>query len=355
MSRAIIELDNVTFRYPDAARPVLEGVSLTIQDGEFILVAGRSGTGKSTLLRLLNGLVPHFTGGHVSGRVQVAGHDPIASGPHGMSAVVGFVQQDPEAQFVVDTVEDELAFGMENQGLAQPLMRKRVEEVLDQLAIAHLRHRRVTSLSSGEKQRVAIGSALTLQPKVLVLDEPTSQLDPQSAEEVFTALRHLNQDLGLTIVCSEHRLERVVQYADRMLYLPQAGGKPLFDTAQAVLPQMPFAPPIVKLARALHWQPIPLTIKEARGHVAEMHICAHPYVVNRPGTPPCLVAEDVWYDYGEGAALAGVSVQASPCELIALMGRNGSGKSTLLKHLVGLLRPRRGRVTINGLDTRSTP
>lgn len=354
MTPTLIELQSVTFRYPNREAEALRDLNLSIAEGEFVLVVGPSGSGKSTLLRTLNGLVPHFSGGRISGQVRVAGHDPIAEGPHAMSPVVGLVQQDPEAQFVVDTVEDELAFGMENQGLPQTLMRKRVEEVLDQLAIAPLRQRRISSLSAGQKQRVAIGSVLTLQPRVLVLDEPTSQLDPQSAEEVLTSLRQLNQDLGLTIVLSEHRLERVVQYADRMVYLPASGEAPWIGTPEDVLRHMPFAPPVVKLAQALDWRPMPLTVKGARRFAAQLEL--HPSVRMIPDgdAPVCVAAHDVWYDYDGTQALTGLTLQARRGELVALMGRNGSGKTTLLKHLVGLLQPRRGRVVIDGLDTRET-
>lgn len=348
----LIEWQGITYSYPNSAAPALQDVSLQIEEGEFVLVVGVSGTGKSTLLRTLNGLVPHFSGGRIAGRVRVAGHDPIAEGPHAMSTVVGLVQQDPEAQFVVDTVEDELAFGMENQGLPQAVMRKRVEEVLDQLAIAHLRQRRISGLSAGEKQRVAIAAMLALQPRVLALDEPTSQLDPQSAEEVLTALRQLNHDLGLTIVLSEHRLERVVQYADRMIYLPALGAQPLQGRPEEILLQMPFAPPIVKLAQAFGWRPLPLTIKDARRFAAQMTL--RPGARSARGAEGALAiqARDVWYDYDGSEALRGLSLTARQGELLALMGRNGSGKTTLLKHLVGLLRPKRGQVVVDGHDTR---
>jgi len=365
MTPALIELQRVTFRYPNREVEALLDLNLSIADGEFVLVVGPSGSGKSTLLRTLNGLVPHFSGGRIGGRVRVARHDPIAEGPHAMSSVVGFVQQDPEAQFVVDTVEDELAFVMENQGLPQTLMRKRVEEVLDQLAIAPLRQRRISSLSAGQKQRVAIGSVLTLQPRVLVLDEPTSQLDPQSAEEVLTSLRQLNQDLGLTIVLSEHRLERVVQYADRMVYLPAPGEAPWIGTPEEVLRRMPFAPPVVKLAQALDWRPMPLTVKDARRFAAQLELHPNPSAIpdceaspersaGGRDAPVCVAVQDVWYDYGGTQALVGLKLESRRGELVALMGRNGSGKTTLLKHLVGLLQPKRGHVVIDGLDTRET-
>ncbi len=260
----MIELSHVTYYYPAQDHPALADFTVTLQPGEFVLVVGPSGAGKSTFLRCLNGLVPHFYGGRWAGRVRIMGRDPVALAPKGMADLVGFAFQDPEAQFVVDTVEDELAFAMENFALPQATMRKRVEEVLDQMGIAHLRHRRINTLSGGEKQRVAIAAVLALQPEVLVLDEPTSQLDPQAAEEVLVALRHLNEDLGLTVILSEHRLERVAHYADRMLYIPALGAAPIVDEPRAVMAQLPLVPPLVQLGRALGWQPLPLTIKEGR-------------------------------------------------------------------------------------------
>jgi energy-coupling factor transporter ATP-binding protein EcfA2 len=379
-----IQLQNLTFSYPDAGRPVLRDLCLQIQRGEFVVVIGPSGSGKSTLLRTLNGLVPHFSGGRIAGRVGVDGHDPVAEGPHSMSTVVGFVQQDPEAQFVVDTVEDELAFGMENQGMAPELMSQRIEQVLDQLGINHLRQRRIHTLSAGEKQRVAIGSVLTLQPKVVVLDEPTSQLDPQAAEEVLQILRRLNADLGLTIVLSEHRLERVVQYAHRLVYIPALGEDLIVGKPRDVLLRVPFAPPLVQLAKALNWRPVPLTIEEARPFAARMSVRQAPappwrsasvtrdarrvaatdpnrkmHIGSAPAPyvagPVHIVVQQVAYSYDGADALRGISLQVSAGELIALMGHNGSGKTTLLRHMVGLLHPRQGHVIAHGLDTRETP
>ncbi|MGD8245642.1 MAG: ABC transporter ATP-binding protein, partial [Anaerolineae bacterium] len=218
-SDSAIHFDHLTYSYPGASDPALRDVTLDVQEGEFVLVAGPSGAGKSTLLRCLNGLVPHFTGGTVGGRVSVAGRNPVAEGPQTLSQVVGFVFQDPEAQFVVDRVEDELAFALENAAVPPCEMRLRVEEVLNLLDLAPLRDRPLETLSGGEKQKVAIAAALALRPRILALDEPTSQLDPQSAEEVLQALVRLNQDLGLTVVLAEHRLERVLPYVDRLIHL----------------------------------------------------------------------------------------------------------------------------------------
>ena len=359
----MIEFDQLTYGYPGTESPVLRDVTLTIEEGEFLLVMGPSGAGKSTLLRCLNGLVPHFYGGTVAGQVRVDRRDPVALGPRGMADIVGFVLQDPEAQFVVDKVEDELAFALENQGLDPIVMRKRVEETLDQLSIAHLRRRSVNTLSGGERQRVAIGAVMTLQPEILVLDEPTSQLDPQAAEEVLDTLVKLNQDLGLTIVLSEHRLERVVQYVDRVLYLPGEGQAPILDNPRAVLRQVDLTPPLMTLAKALDWTPLPLTIKEGRRFAKQLPMTRaqapslqHP--ISNIQAPLSVSVQKLAYSYNGHPALQDISLEVHQGEFMALMGRNGSGKTTLLKQLVGLLKPDRGEVQISGpgsqrpMDTR---
>lgn len=368
----MIQLSHVTYTYPDQPAPALADFSVSIEPGEFVLVVGPSGAGKSTFLRSLNGLVPHFYGGRWAGRAEVFGRDPVVAAPRGMADLVGLVFQDPEAQFVVDTVEDELAFAMENFALPQATMRKRVEEVLDQMNIAHLRNRRISTLSGGEKQRVAIASVLALQPELLVLDEPTSQLDPQAAEEVLIALRHLNEDLGLTVVLSEHRLERVLQYADRVLYLPALGAPSVLDAPRIVAAQLPLVPPLIELGRRLDWRPLPLTIKEGRIHarrLADRGLLPDEGTPgpqgeasgSRPGSsaPPlfgsvarAVAVSDLHYAYDGHRALRGVNLAVQRGEFVALMGRNGSGKSTLLKQLVGLLKPDQGRVTVFEMDTR---
>ncbi len=354
----MITLDGLTYTYPEARMPVLDDLHLEIREGDFVLVVGPSGSGKSTLLRCLNGLIPHFYGGEIGGTIRVAGRDPIRSRPRQMSSTVGFVFQDPESQFVMDTVESELAFGMENHNLPQTLMRKRVEEVLDQLNIADLRDRRISTLSGGEKQRVTIASVLTLQPQVLVLDEPTSQLDPQAAEEVLTVLRRLNLDLGLTIVLSEHRLERVVQYADRMVYLPAPGQTPIQGAPEEVLRQTDLVPPLVALGKALDWSPLPFTIKEARRKARNLALEPPPAVDEEaavPDAPLDVAVRDLWFAYDGQMVLRGLDLEIRRGECVAVMGRNGSGKTTLLKHLVGLLEPRRGSVRVRHMDTAHTP
>lgn len=362
----MIELDCLTYHYPDADVPVLSDLTLCVDEGEFVLVMGPSGAGKSTFLRCLNGLVPHFYGGRLAGSVRVGERDPVALGPQGMADMVGFVLQDPEAQFVVDKVEDELAFAMENHGTDPLVMRKRVEEVLDQLNIAHLRGRSVNTLSGGERQRVAIAAVMTLQPQLLVLDEPTSQLDPQGAEEVLDVLVKLNQDLGLTIILSEHRLERVVQYVDRVLYFPGDGQTPSLGDPREILSKVELTPPLISLAKALDWSPLPLTIKEGRRFARklrhERESAQGSLAAGASLDPTCVVSvQKLGFSYNGHSALQDVSLDIHRGEFVALMGRNGSGKTTLLQQLVGLLKPGRGRVRLvdpvgqRSLDTQKDP
>src|SRR5215203_5046465 len=219
----MLSLRDVSFSYP-GQREVLDHVDLTLDEGELVLVAGRTGVGKSTLLGVFNGLVPAFTGGRLSGDVLLDGSSIVHLPPRDRAHIVGYVGQDPTAGFVTDTVEEELAYGMEQLGLDAPTMRRRVEETLDLLGIADLRGRDLRTLSGGQQQRVAIGSVLTMHPRVLVLDEPTSALDPTAAEDVLATLTRLVSDVGVTVVVAEHRLERVVTFADTLVVLDGRGG-----------------------------------------------------------------------------------------------------------------------------------
>ncbi len=352
----MIQIDHLTYTYPGSSCRALRNVSLDITEGEFVLVAGPSGSGKSTLLRCLNGLVPHFTGGTVSGSISVSGHQPIVEGPQALSSVVGFVFQDPESQFVVDRVEDEIAFALENAAVPRTEMRLRVEEVLHLLDLVSLRDRPLDTLSGGEKQRVAIATALAFRPRVLALDEPTSQLDPQAAQDVLQALVRLNQDLSLTIILAEHRLERVLPYVDRLVYLPNSGDEVLTGPPRRILRRMDLTPPMITLAKELDWDPLPLTVKEGR-HLAARSSPRHPGLGTRPGAPapgpaedqrvdPQIAIRNLQFAYNGTSVLRGVDLEVARGELVALMGRNGSGKTTLLKCIVGLLMPGRGEITM---------
>ncbi|MFI8303069.1 ABC transporter ATP-binding protein [Streptomyces sp. NPDC085927] len=260
----MIRFENVSVTYDGSPEPSVRGVDFQVPEGELVLLAGPSGVGKSTVLGAVSGLVPHFTGGTLRGRVTVAGRDTRTHKPRELADVVGTVGQDPLSHFVTDLVEDELAYGMESLGLPPDVMRRRVEETLDLLGLADLRDRPISTLSGGQQQRVAIGSVLTPHPRVLVLDEPTSALDPAAAEEVLAVLQRLVHDLGTTVLLAEHRLERVVQYADRVALLPGPGQPPLLGTPAEVMAVSPVFPPVVALGRLAGWSPLPLTVRDAR-------------------------------------------------------------------------------------------
>ena len=351
----MIEFDRVSVWYPGATEPVLRDISLQVPEGELCLVIGRTGSGKSTLLRAVTGLVPHFTGGRLADRVVVAGRDTRTHPPRELADVVGVVGQDPRAGFVTDTVEEEIAYGMESLGIAPDVMRRRVEETLDLLGLESLREQPLMTLSSGEQQRVAIGSVLAVGPQVLVLDEPTSALDPPAAEEVLAALTRLVHDLGITVLLAEHRLERVVQYADRVIYVPGRGAPLTVGTAAFVMADSPVAPPVVTLGRWAGWSPLPLSVRDARREARPLRdrLAALPPPAAAATKPsaPIAVVQGLVAAYGNDPVLRGVNVVVSEGEIVAVMGRNGAGKSTLLATLVGLRKPRAGTVEVNGATT----
>lgn len=356
----MIEFDRVTVGYPDAPHPVLREVSLRIPEGELCLVVGRTGSGKSTLLGCVNGHVPHFTGGRLAGRVTVAGRDTATHRPRELADVVGVVGQDPRSGFVTDVVEEELAYGMESLGLPGDVMRRRVEETLDLLGLAEVRQRPLAVLSSGQQQRVAIGAALTTNPRVLVLDEPTSALDPPAAEEVLAALTRLVHDLGLTVLLAEHRLERVVQYADRVVLVPGGGRPVVVGEPSAVLAEAPVVPPVVALGRLAGWSPLPLSVRDARRAAGPLRErlrgrSSAPAHAAASAAEPAAEVRGLVARYGGTTALAGLDLTVRRGEVVALMGRNGAGKSTLLGQLVGLQRPAAGTVRVLGHDPAGRP
>ncbi|MFF3365290.1 ABC transporter ATP-binding protein [Streptomyces misionensis] len=355
----MITFDQVTVQYEDAAEPALRDVDLTVEEGELCLVVGHTGVGKSTLLGAVNGLVPYFTGGTLYGRVTVDGRDTADNPPRELADVVGVVSQDPIDGFVTDTVEEELAYAMEQLAIPAGTMRKRVEETLDLLGLADLRHRALHELSGGQQQRVAIGSVLTAHPRVLVLDEPTSALDPTAAEEVLAAVTRLVHDLGVTVLMAEHRLERVVQYADRVIYLP-GDGHARIGTPAEILRTSSIAPPIVELGRTANWSPLPLSIRDARRAAAPLRatLADRPPAPVRPPVPDgkrarLLTALGITVTYRGVAAVREVDLDLHAGEITALMGRNGSGKSSLLWALQGSGPRRAGSVRVTG-DTGGT-
>jgi energy-coupling factor transport system ATP-binding protein len=353
----VIRFEHVTVTYADAPAPTLRDVDLAIAPGELCLVVGRTGSGKSTLLGAVNGLVPHFTGGTLLGRVTVDGRDTRTHPPRELADVVGVVSQDPLAGCVTDTVEEELAYGMEQLALTPQVMRKRVEETLDLLGLAELRDRPLHQLSGGQQQRVAIGAVLTSHPRVLVLDEPTSALDPTGAEDVLAAISRLVDDLGVTVLIAEHRLERVVQHADRVVHLP-GDGTVVAGDPRTVLARTSIAPPVLQLGLVSGWEPLPLTVREARRQVADLQqrlgSLTPPAAVPAATSPPTPVlrARGVTVRHGAVVAVGSVDLDLFSGEVAALMGRNGSGKSSLLWALQGSGRRDGGKVTVAGQDPR---
>ena len=347
----MISLTHTTLRYQ--GDPVFADVNLKILPGEFVLLMGATGSGKSSLLRVMNGLTPHLTGGELTGDVHINERSIRNMRPRDLAEFIGYIGQDPLAGFVSDRVEDELAFTMESLGLSADVMRKRVEETLDLLGLNAVRHRSMATLSAGEQQRVAIGAALTAHPTILLLDEPTSALDPTAADEVLALLQRLVHDVGMTIIIAEHRLERVVQYVDRIIHVHGDGRVSISDPTSA-LKGSELVPPLIELARLEGWEPLPLTIRDARrlsDALRERLITASPPRSQVSATIPggnFAQCEKISVTYGKQRALRDISLTFDRGTISAVMGRNGAGKSTLLATFVGIKSPDKGSITLGG-------
>ena len=376
----VLAIEHLTYAYPDAPTPALDDVTLHVEEGELLVLAGRSGSGKSTLLRLASGLVPHVHGGTVSGSAIVAGLDVRTHGPGELAAVTGSLFQDPETQVVMGTVRNELAFPLENRGESPAAIARGVEEAALALGIAHLLERPTHALSGGELQRVALAAALVGRPQLVLLDEPTSQLDPVAGDELIGLLRRLNEEWGTTILLAEHRLERCLTAADRVIAM--ADGRIACDAdpsgflawAHDAAPAL--ETPGARLLASVGLGPAPVGVKQARA-VLRSHgalpsaegpalLRAGPVASGRAHTglaagarassapparsaSPALRLRGVWVEpKGQPAILRGVDLAISPGERVALMGRNGAGKSTLLRHVAGLASPTRGKVSAAG-------
>jgi energy-coupling factor transport system ATP-binding protein len=355
---SVLSLDHVTYTYPGASTPALDDVTLEIAPGELVVFAGDSGSGKSTLLRAANGLVPHFHGGRFAGRAVVAGMDTREHGPGKLAVAVGTLFQDPETQVVMGTVRAEFALPLENRGETAPAVARAVEEVALALGIAHLLDRPTAELSGGELQRVALGAALVGRPQLILLDEPTSQLDPVAGDELIALLRRLSEDFDTAIVIAEHRLERCLAFADRAVAMRD--GQVACDAvpgeflAWACRAAPELATPGARLLFGLGLPPA-AGVKAARSALRAVGILPdRPLVLGDPGVvrrgdEPALRFDHVWHELDRGPAiLRGVTLSIGGGERVALMGRNGAGKSTLLRHAAGLMRSTRGKVRCAG-------
>ena len=355
---SVLELERVSYRYPRGAGLALDDITLAVAPGELVVVAGSSGSGKSTLLRVASGLVPHFYGGEFSGHAVIAGMDTREHGPGQLAAGVGTLFQDPESQVVMGTVRAELGFPLENRAEPPAAVARGVEEAALALGIAHLLDRTTDSLSGGELQRVALGAALVGRPSLIVLDEPTSQLDPVAGDELIGSLRRLNEDFDAAILIAEHRLERCLGLADRVIAL--GAGRVVFDAPPAeflewaIVEAPTLATPGARLLAGLKLRPAP-GVKRARAALRRRGLLPdlddpslHEEHQDRSG-PPALRFDRVWHELREGpATLRSVTLSLATGERVALMGRNGAGKSTLLRHAAGLMEPTRGRITRSG-------
>jgi energy-coupling factor transport system ATP-binding protein len=363
MSDDVLTFDRVTYRYPGIERPALRDVSLRVAPGEFVVVCGLSASGKSTLLRAAAALVPHVHGGTFDGRAVVGGLDTRDHGPGEIAAVAGTLLQDPEAQIVMTTVRAELAFPLENRGLGAAQVARGVEEVALALGIEGLLARPTDELSGGELQRVALGAALAGRPRLVLLDEPTSQLDPVAGDELVWLLRRLNEEWGTAIVLAEHRLERCLHHADRVVVLDD--GEIACDATPREF--LAWAPTVLRTPAAQMFAlaglgPLPASVKEARAALAA-HGVGEPAADELPSPPAALgrrarrraragaalAFDGVWHELPRGPVLLrDLSLVVAPGETVALMGRNGAGKSTLLRHAAGLMAPTRGTMTTAG-------
>ncbi|MBK6767574.1 MAG: ATP-binding cassette domain-containing protein [Ardenticatenales bacterium] len=328
----------------DAGPPALSPLDASFAGG-ITLVAGPSGAGKSTLLRAMCGLVPHFTGGRVTGRLRVGDRDPVALGPVAMGGTVGFVSDTPEGAFALDEVADEVAFALEQQGWPTDRIAAAVGGALHAATVGPLADRAIDTLSGGEAQRVAIATALARSPAVLILDEPTSQLDDGHAAAVLAVVRAL-ADAGVTVVLSEHRLERVAPLADRMLWLPGGGAAGIVGPPAEVLAGLALPTPATRPTRADR-------PGAARGGTADD---ARRDDVGADRAPmPALAFDGVAFAYGEEPLFADVTLSVAPGELVVLMAPSGAGKTTLLRLAAGLRRPTAGRIRVAGRDVAGEP
>jgi energy-coupling factor transport system ATP-binding protein len=359
-----LHASGLTYRYPEASDDAVRGIDLRVEPGEFVVMAGRSGSGKTTLLRAACGLVPHFHGGRVEGELEVVGLDASTHGPAELAEVVGLVAQEPETQVVSTTVRAEIELPLELRGMPPAARARAVEEISLALAIDGLLDRTTDTLSGGELQRVALAAALATRPRLVLLDEPTSQLDPVAGDELISLLRRLNEEWGVAVLLSEHRLERCLAAADRVIALESGSisfdGSPRDFLAWALSADPALATPGARLMRDAGLPPA-VSVREARGVLQRSDLST-----NVSQSPPeeavrdvratkdeaALALRDVWVELGEGEerteAVRGVDLRIEPGERVALMGRNGAGKSTLLRAAAGLVEPQRGRIDAPG-------
>jgi energy-coupling factor transport system ATP-binding protein len=337
---------NLSFRYRDRKELAIKDISLEVAQGELLLVAGASGCGKTTLIRCINGLIPRSYKGELIGEVLLNGQSMAGSPLSRISQIVGTVLQDPERQIMGSRVLSEVAFGLENLGLTREEILKRADEAMEYLGIADLRDRETFHLSGGEKQKVALAGVLSMQPHILLLDEPLASLDPASAQETLSMVRRL-ADEGMTVVMIEHRVEDVLRIKpDRVLFMTE-GEVRYLGAVEGLIKVVNYHE--VKL-------PAEMVIMKAASELPSSELKTIPKasrMTTDKEAEPLVRFEDVTFDYEGGVdVLRGITLDINRGDIIAVLGPNGAGKTTLVKHAIGLLKPKSGRVLVNGRDTR---
>lgn len=331
----MIQLEDVTFTYDGYEDAVIRRANLQIAPGEFVLVCGPTGSGKSTLLKIINGLAPHFTGGTLSGRLVLNGEDKTGSLPHDLASVVGYVNQQPEGSFVADTVEEEIAFSLEQLGFAASEMSERVQKFAALVGVESLLARDLATLSGGQQQRVAIAAALAAGQKLLVLDEPTSALDPAAAADIVELLKQIAKQEQVSVLLAEHRLERVLSHVDSVVVVYGDGSVSKLSPGDA-FKEYRLVPPIVELSMRLGWTPVILdpTLCTGKTIKSDKWIARAGTAAN--SSQVLLEAKELEVSYGSIEALKPINAKLHAGEILAVMGENGSGKSSLIWALQGL-------------------
>jgi len=333
MVEPVVELEGLTFTYAGSETPALKDINLTVRPGEFVTITGPSGCGKSTLAFCLTGFIPHSFDGVMEGKVIIGGRDTLTCTPGELAGIVGLVQQDPESQLCTLNVLDEVAFGPENICLPPDEIKKRVKWALSAVGLSGFTDRLVHTLSGGEKQRLAIASVLAMHPQLLILDEPTANLDPRGCREVLSVIKKLHQEHKTAIIVIEHRLQYLLPFSDRLVLIEE--GRITGD----LQPQ-----------QFHHYYPT-LKVKDVQGKGGAGSSPSHDGGERSTiSDKPLLAVKDITVKYEQKIALNGVSFSLYPGETVAVMGDNGSGKTTLLHVLLGIRKPDQGQVFFEGED-----
>ncbi|SEF50579.1 energy-coupling factor transport system ATP-binding protein [Caloramator fervidus] len=347
----VIKISNLTYYYPYSKKPAIENINLTINEGEFVLILGPSGCGKSTLLRVINGLIPNFYGGKIKGEVLIFNQNIKNISKKDLLRRVGFIFQDPEKQSVYNKIEREIAFGMENLGFELEDMRRNVAEVCALFNLSSIKYKSLDNVSGGEKQKVEIASVMAMDPDIILFDEPTSQLDPISSEEVINSIIKLNKELGKTVVLVEQRVDRCFDVFDKIIVMDK--GKIAYhirkDELYEYLDKIDFLPKVSIVFKKAGYDFIPLNVKDGRKFIANKECKFNEQKNIKKFNKKILEVENLNFEYKVGDyTLKDISFSLHQGEVLAVMGQNGAGKTTLFKIIAGIIKNFKGKVLING-------